>query len=264
MLCLSLLAVLVPGLIAGAGTDRVPPSPAAYAPLLPPSNVSVRACTSCGALIATPTPTALALNEAQPESAPAEEETVAEVLPTMEVRPGDTLIYLADWFGVTPRDIAVANYMSVDDYLVIGTELSIPVYSWEFSMPPEVVLAVADVAADSDIGVPAGVTDLAPPEPTPPPVTRAPYIPPSQSDVVAAICSLPWPCDQMVRIAACESGLNPGAYNPAGYYGLFQINHSFPGWDDALTNATVAYTEKYLPALAHGDGLTPWPVCRYY
>jgi hypothetical protein len=98
---------------------------------------------------------------------------------------------------------------------------------------------------------------------TAPPAT--PYVPPSSSDVVAAICSFPWPCDQMVRIASCESGLNPGSVNPVGYYGLFQIDHQFPGWDDAYTNASVAYYEKYLPSLARGgDGLSPWPVCRYY
>jgi hypothetical protein len=52
--------------------------------------------------------------------------------------------------------------------------------------------------------------------------------------------------------------------NPAGYYGLFQISEQIAGWDDALTNATYAYESKYLPALARGDGLTPWPVCRSY
>jgi hypothetical protein len=67
----------------------------------------------------------------------------------------------------------------------------------------------------------------------------------------------------MVRIAYCESGLNPNSFNPAGYYGLFQINYSFDGWNDPWTNARVAYEQKYLPALARGDALAPWPVCRY-
>ncbi len=29
--------------------------------------------------------------------------------------------------------------------------------------------------------------------------------------------------DQALRVAQCESGLNPGAYNPSGAMGLFQI-----------------------------------------
>jgi hypothetical protein len=29
--------------------------------------------------------------------------------------------------------------------------------------------------------------------------------------------------DDMLRVATCESGLNPYAYNPAGWYGLFQF-----------------------------------------
>ena len=69
----------------------------------------------------------------------------------------------------------------------------------------------------------------------------------------------------MVAIASCESGLWPGALNPAGYYGLFQINHWFDGWDNPWTNAQAAYYEKYLPSLqSSGDGLSAWPVCRYY
>ena len=87
--------------------------------------------------------------------------------------------------------------------------------------------------------------------------------PPSGGDVVAIICALPWPCEQMVAIAACESGLNPSSYSPAGYYGLFQISYAFPGWDDPVINAQVAYEQKYLPALAAGNGFSPWRNCTY-
>ncbi len=68
----------------------------------------------------------------------------------------------------------------------------------------------------------------------------------------------------MVGVAMCESGLVPSAYNPAGYYGLFQINFSFEGWDDPLINSQVAYERKYLPALAAGDGLSAWSNCVSY
>jgi LysM repeat protein len=182
----------------------------------------------------------------------------------MEVRAGDTLVGLAAWFGVSPFDIAATNGVSVDDYLQIGQVLAIPVSASQFSLPPEAVAAnVGDSGGDDSNPEPEPIV-AAPPQPTPVPPTAAPYIPPSSDDVIAAICSLPWPCEQMVRIASCESGLNPTALNPAGYYGLFQLSERFDGWDDALTNATAAYTLKYLPSLAKGDGLTPWPVCRSY
>lgn len=184
----------------------------------------------------------------------------AEPVPTMAVRAGDTLNSLAEWFGISAADIAAYNGITNGDYLQVGQVLAIPVPASVFAVPPEPAVAVAEPEPAPE------PLAIAPPEPepTPPPTPPpAPYIPPSSDAVIAAICSLPWPCDVMVRIAICESGLNPRAVNPAGYYGLFQINYSFPGWDDPLTNATVAYERKYLPALAQGDGLTPWPYCRH-
>ena len=201
---------------------------------------------------------------ATPQPTPSPQPTpTPEPLPTMEVRPGDTLIALAAWFDVTPFDIASASGMAVDDYLQIGQVLSIPVPPSVFAIPPDPNFVAQLPAAE-----PPQTVFVPEPQPTPEPPTPVvtPYVPPPpQGDVASIICSLPWPCDQMVRIASCESGLNPHAVNPAGYYGLFQIAGEFPGWDDALTNATFAYEHKYLPALARGgDGLSPWPVCRYY
>jgi LysM repeat protein len=169
----------------------------------------------------------------------------------MEVRPGDTLSDLAQWFGVSARSIAAANGAGVEDFIQIGDMLVIPVAESEFVMPPE----------------PAPPTD--PPTPAPEPTivitpTPTPFVVSGPQDVIDAICSFPWPCDQMVRIATCESGLNPNAFNPAGYYGLFQINHEFDGWNDPLVNSKVAYETKYLPALSGGDPFVAWPACRHY
>lgn len=69
------------------------------------------------------------------------------------------------------------------------------------------------------------------PTPTPTPAPRAPavVIPPAVSGDVAAIiraAAANWGVsgDWMVKIAQCESGLSPTAYNPRGpYYGLFQF-----------------------------------------
>ncbi len=190
-------------------------------------------------------------------------ETTPEPEPwgSMAIRPGDTLIALANWFGLTPFELAVINGAAVDDTLVIGPTLVIPLPESQVVEPPM-----------PDISEPAAAPVAVEPAPAPPPVVVAPPTAPPPSsgpwtpdEVIAAICSLPWPCERMVAIASCESGLRPGAANPAGYYGLFQINHWFAGWDNPWTNAQTAYYEKYLPALqAGGDGLSPWPLCRYY
>ncbi len=181
----------------------------------------------------------------------------------MAIRPGDTLIALANWFGLSPFDIAVVNGAAVDDFIVIGQTLVVPLPESQFVMPP-----VPDIS--EPVEAPVAITPA--PEPEPPPVVVAPPPPPISSgqswtkeEVIEAICSLPWPCEKMVAIAACESGLRADAVNPIGYYGLFQINHAFDGWDNPWTNAQVAYNEKYLPMLeSSGDGLAPWPLCRYY
>ena len=146
----------------------------------------------------------------------------------------------------------------------IGGTFVISVTQSQFVHPPEPeIVVLADDVLDGSEG--AAIAEPLPepvvietPSPTPPPFSG------TADDVIAAICSLPWPCDQMVGIAMCESGLVPSAYNPAGYYGLFQINFSFEGWDDPLINSQVAYEQKYLPALAAGDGLSAWSNCVSY
>lgn len=272
-----MIGVMVPAIIVNGQSDRSSDAPAVVIPVIEPSTDALSACASLSRLVpcsteslalklASATATQLPLTPA-PQDSPAptplpEPEVTAEPLPTMEVREGDTLLDLAAFFGVTPFDIAVANGMAVDDYLQIGQTLAIPVPAAVFSIPPDPMAAVAVLPAPNPVPVqpPAAPVVTDPPPPPPPP-----YVPPSSSDVVAAICSFPWPCETMIRIATCESGLNPRAVNPAGYYGLFQIDRQFPGWDDPLTNASVAYYEKYLPTQNRGgDGLAHWPVCRYY
>lgn len=180
---------------------------------------------------------------------------------TMEVRSGDTLSELAQWFGVSALSIASANGAGVEEFIQVGDTLVIPIAESTFVLPPEPAIPAAEeaVAPPEEVFVPEEPEFT--PTPTPSPT---PYIPVGPQEVIDAICSLPWDCETMVRIATCESGLNPNAFNPAGYYGLFQINFEFDGWNDPWVNAQVAYDTKYLPALAGGDPLVPWPACRYY
>lgn len=187
---------------------------------------------------------------------------------TMTIREGDTLFDLALWFGLRPGDIARFNGLDIGGYVVVGQTVAIPIPESQMVMPPEPVLeeppaVVAEVPEPEPVPEPAAVATAPPtPVPTPPP---PPVYSGTTDDVIAAICSFAWDCDKMVSIAMCESGLNPNAYNPAGYYGLFQINYEFAGWNDPYTNAKVAYEQKYLPALQHGgNGYSPWPYCQYY
>lgn len=68
--------------------------------------------------------------------------------------------------------------------------------------------------------------------------------------VIAAICSYgDWDCGLMVRVAGCESGLNPWAQN-GRHRGIFQI-----------AGSTLGLVEEHV-ALAHSmwrsRGLQPW------
>ena len=196
---------------------------------------------------------------------------LAEV-PDPQLREGEVLVRVQQvGLDGTDAEILEGQYGEAppgDDYLIIGQTLVVPLPESQFVMPP-----VPDIS--EPVEAPVAVAVAPEPEPEPPLVVVAPPAPPApppssgqswtREEVVEAICSLPWPCERMVAIAACESGLRPDAVNPAGYYGLFQISHAFDGWDNPWTNAQVAYYEKYLPMLEwSGDGLAPWPVCRYY
>ena len=260
VLGIAVIGVLVPAFALGSGGNG--PDHTALAVLVPPAApVRVADPTAVMRATAIPTDTATPATEVPTEAALAlveEAAPVVEVLPTMVVREGDTMGALADWFGVTTWDIAAANGMVVDDFLQIDTELAIPVSADAFVLPPDPMAYVA--VAEPEISYEEVPVVAAVPAPV---ITPAPAPLPT-GDIAAIICSFPWPCEQMLRIAACESGMNPNAVNPYGYYGLFQIAAIFDGWNDPYTNARVAYEQKYLPALARGgDGLSPWPYCRY-
>ena len=69
-------------------------------------------------------------------------------------------------------------------------------------------------------------------------------------------------------LAKCESGGNPHAVNPAGYYGLYQFAMSSwqsVGGQGDPRNSSVdeqTYRAKLLYKAAGGD--SPWPTCGHY
>jgi hypothetical protein len=125
-----------------------------------------------------------------------------------------------------------------------------------------VVVALAAVGAGCKYDV-FGRTPT--PSAAPAQTVAAPAPAPAISGPEAAIHAVFGPlgvADQAVGVAACESGLNPGA-DSGTYKGLFQLGPHLAGtiafyggdWFDPLTNAQVA-RDLYL-----ASGWASWPVC---
>lgn len=65
----------------------------------------------------------------------------------------------------------------------------------------------------------------------------------------------------LLQIASCESGLNPSAYNPAGYYGLFQFNAStWAAYGSGSIYDPIAQARAAAQMIAAG-GASHWPNC---
>ena len=68
----------------------------------------------------------------------------------------------------------------------------------------------------------------------------------------------PWDADRAVSIMLCESGGNATSVSPYGYWGAWQIDYYFEGWDTLAGNTAAAYA-KYVSA----GGWSPWPICQW-
>jgi soluble lytic murein transglycosylase-like protein len=67
--------------------------------------------------------------------------------------------------------------------------------------------------------------------------------------------------DYLLSVASCESGLDPGAVNPAGYYGLFQFDEQTwgaYGYGSIYDPVAQARTAAELLAAGHQSR---WPNC---
>lgn len=69
------------------------------------------------------------------------------------------------------------------------------------------------------------------------------------------------------KVAQCESGGNPRAVNPAGYYGLFQFDkQTWRSVGGSGNPADASASEQYMRAkrLYAKRGAAPWPNCGRY
>lgn len=88
-----------------------------------------------------------------------------------------------------------------------------------------------------------------PPVPTATP-TAAPVPQPRVAHTIQEIiASYDWPVEEALRVAWCESRLNPGAISHTGDYGVFQVNARWHSWRlrpgesllDPEVNVRIAY-----------------------
>lgn len=101
------------------------------------------------------------------------------------------------------------------------------------------------------------VAEVAAPAPPPPPAPAGSVV----AIIHAAAARHGVSGDWMVSIAQCESGLNPRAVNPAGYYGLFQFSRStWAAYGSGDIFDAAAQSEATAKMLANG-GAGHWPNC---
>jgi soluble lytic murein transglycosylase-like protein len=177
-----------------------------------------------------------------------------------EVTPGEYLWKISEehygsgWYAL---DIARWNDIENPDLIYVGQVLELPsVEDLEASRP-----AVTPSSSYAPQQAPA-------PAPAPAPVTT--YS--SGGDIVSIIhaAAAAYGVDgaRMVRMAQCESGLNPNAVGGGGlYHGLFQFhmgtyNSTPPGQAGRSVYDPAANAEAAAWLVVNG-GWQHWPVCQY-
>lgn len=152
------------------------------------------------------------------------------------------------------------------------------VYSAQKVAAPEDLQSVLSRPAYELTPPPAATPAPAPPTPavaaeveTPEAVQPAAAPPPLPADgIEGIICALPWPCQQAIGVAACESGRDmngrlDGAWASNGnHYGVFQLSYIhayrwpdfYDAWMDPAKNAQWAYE------IWSEQGWYPWS-CRW-
>jgi len=178
--------------------------------------------------------------------------------PVHTVAVGESLSLIAEAYSIHTCELANKNSIQ-SDVIYAGQQLVVP--------------SPGTVSTDCVLEE-RTVTPL-PVEPQPeeaPAALTAPPVATAGDPLADIICALPWPCEQMVRVAHCESGptdfslpISGSMAQNGSVYGLFQI-HSIHAakwpdfwtmWGDPVWNAAHAYE------IWTQQGMTPWKASRY-
>ena len=150
---------------------------------------------------------------------------------------GDTLSWIAYLYHTNWSALASRNHIVNPDLIYTDQVVCIPVQGFSTATQAQAVSTVPHVVQTQEEHTKVPSTQLiVRPVVTPVvvPPTSVPYNPPptaTPAPVVSSTGSIPAMIDQIfgsygpgaINVARCESGLNPGAYNPSGASGLFQI-----------------------------------------
>ncbi len=147
---------------------------------------------------------------------------------------GDTLSWIAYLYHTNWSALASHNHIANPDLIYTDQVVCIPVQGFSTATQAQAVSTAPqrqpvthnDPPKMGPIVTPVAVTPVVVP-PTP-----VPYSPPPTAVPAPVVSgSIPTMISQIfgasgqaaINVARCESGLNPGAYNPSGASGLFQI-----------------------------------------
>lgn len=169
---------------------------------------------------------------------------------------GDTLSWIAYRFHTNWSNLASYGRIDNPDLIFVGQVVCIPVQGFSTNTHVQQVRTAPHTAPVTHNNPPQQVQQPKQAAPVVVPPTSVPYNPPPTAIPAPATGgSVPAIINQVfgaygpaaVNVARCESGLNPGAYNPSGATGLFQI---MPGTWAGTSQAGGSPYNAYANAVA--------------
>lgn len=183
------------------------------------------------------------------------------------VMQGDTLSWIAFRYHMDLTGLASRDHISNPDRIYTGQVMCIPVQKFMPTSQVKNIYSIGQMAHVRKIPVQkpptkpiVRITPTTPPQPvvtpvvvpptqTPIPQPTTPPAPPAPTGSIPALIDSVFGAygPAAINVARCESGLNPGAYNPSGASGLFQI---MPGTFAGTSEAGQSIFNAQASALA--------------